>query len=52
MGKRGPKPGTYYGPRKKDNPLRRYWRLQKRKYRERKRREQAAKKRKRKRKRG
>jgi len=31
MGKRGPKPGSNQGPRKKDTPLRRYWRLAKRK---------------------
>jgi len=32
LGKRGPKPGARYGPRNKgrDNPLRQYWRLQKR----------------------
>ena len=43
MGKRGPKPGTKYGPRKEDTELRRYWRELRRRQRAKKRREAAEK---------
>lgn len=51
LGKRGPKKGhggrprgSYSGPKGKDTPLRRYWRLQSRRLREKKYREEDKKK--------
>ena len=48
LGKRGPKPGSKYGPRKEDTELRRYWRELRRKQRAKKRREAGEKQKKRK----